>query len=336
MQFAIPSQYTMSAHRGTRIASACLVAAALTSSIAQAQNYPVKPVSIVVPFGPGASSDIETRLYAHHLSQAFGSSFVVDYKPGAGGSTGAAYVAKAPPDGYTMLATSGSLTATAAMNPDLPFDPIKDFSPLSLMSQRTTVLAVHPSVPIANVQEYIAYSRANPEKLRMGTPGVGSSPHLNGAWLHSLMNTKVTFVHYKSTALNLTDLLAGRTEVFLGTGLSALPHLKTGKLKLLAVANGRRSPMLPGALTISEQGVAGYDYSSMFGIITTGGVPAPIVDRVGAELGKIAAIPDVIKRIEADGGFMVGSTPAQFRQIIASEVTRYRKIVQEANIQSPD
>jgi len=333
---ATPNPHTMNATRCAHIAGACLLATALASGLAQAQNYPVKPVTIVVPFGPGASSDIETRLYAHHLTQAFGQSFVVDYKPGAGGSAGAAFVAKAAPDGYTMLATSGSLTATAAMNPDLPFDPIKDFSPLSLMSQRTTVLAVHPGVPIANVKEYIAYSRANPEKLRMGTPGVGSSPHLNGAWLHGLMNSKVTFVHYKSTSLNLTDLLAGRTEVFLGTGLSALPHLKSGKLKLLAVANSRRSNMLPGVLTIAEQGVAGYDYSSMFGIITTGGVPAPIVDRLGAELGKIATIPEVIKRIEADGGFMVGSTPAQFRQTIASEVARYRKIVQEGGIKLND
>lgn len=310
----------------------CALAAGLVATAVQAQNYPTRPVTIVVPFGPGASSDIETRLYAQHLGQALGQPFLTDYKPGAGGSTGAAYVSKAAPDGYTLLSTSGSLTATAAMNPNLPFDPIRDFSPISLMSQRTTVVAAHPSMPFSNIQEYIAYTRANPGKINVGTPGIGSSPHLNAAWFHSLVGTKVTFVHYKATALNVRDLLAGNTNVFFGTGLSAIPHLKSGKLKLLAIANAKRSPLLPGAKTVAEQGVAEFDYASLFGIIAPAKVPSTVIDKLASALSKIAKLPDVVKRIEADGGFTVGSTPAEFRKIIASEIARYKKIVKEGEI----
>ena len=314
------------------LSALAILTTGVAGKVAQAQSYPVKPVTIVVPFGPGASSDIETRLYAQNLTQALGQSFVTDYKPGAGGTTGAAYVSKAAPDGYTLLATSGSLTATAALNPDLPFDPLRDFSPISLMSQRTTVFAAYPALPFNNIQEYIAYTRANPGKINLGTPGIGSSPHLNGAWFHSLVNTKITFVHYKATALNLNDLLAGRTDIFLGTGLSALPHLKSGKLKLLGIANATRSPMLPGALTAIEQGVPDYDYASLFGIIAPARVPTAIIDKLAGELIRISKLPDVIKRIEADGGFMVGSTPAQFQTIIATEIARYKKIVKESGI----
>ena len=323
------------ASSGTGMSGLCasaLLSLASATSVAHAQNYPARPVTIVVPFGPGASSDIETRLYAQNLTQAFGQSVVTDYKPGAGGLTGAAYVGKSAPDGYTLLATSGSLTAAAALNPDLPFDPIKDFSPISLMSQRTTVFAAYPALPFNNIPEYVAYTKANPGKINLGTPGIGSSPHLNGAWFHSLVNTKVTFVHYKATALNLNDLLAGRTDIFLGTGLSALPHLKSGKLKLLGIANGTRSPLLPGALTAAEQGVPEYDYASLFGIIAPSRVPPAVIDKLAGELIRIAKLPDVIKRIEADGGFMVGSTPAQFQNVIATEISRYRKIVKESGI----
>ena len=323
--------------RRYRVLLACSLFA---SSVAMAQttpaNWPVRPVTFVIPYAPGSATETDSRLYANKLTENLGQQFVLDFKPGGSTLIAAQYTARAAGDGHTLMIITATFPLLPLMFKDSAFDPIKSFAAVTQMSERSTLFVISNSLPASNVKEYIAYSRANPEKLRMVTPGVCSTHHLNGAWLHILIDTKVTFVHYKSTALNLTDLLAGRTEVFLGTGLSALPHLKTGKLKLLAVANGRRSPMLPGALTIAEQGVAGYDYSSMFGIITTGGVPASIVDRVGAELGKIAAIPDVIKRIEADGGFMVGSTPAQFRQIIASEVTRYRKIVQEGGIKLED
>jgi tripartite-type tricarboxylate transporter receptor subunit TctC len=304
----------------------------MATSLASAQGYPSRPLSLVVPFGPGASSDIESRLYAQKLTEVLGQPVVTDYKPGAGGTLGSAYVAKAAPDGYTLLSTSGSFTAAAALYTKLPFDAIKDFAPISLMSSRTTVLIVHPSRPYNNVKEFVAYARANPGKVTMGDPGLGSSPHLNAAWLFGLMGSKATHVHYKSTASNLTDIIAGRVDGAVGTALSALPHLKSGRLKALGIANSVRSPLLPGLQTVAEQGLTGFDYSSTFGIVTVAGVPEPIVNRLGMELAKIAKLPDVAKRLEADGGFMIGSTPAQFRQMIVNEIARYKKIVQDEGI----
>jgi tripartite-type tricarboxylate transporter receptor subunit TctC len=316
------------------LASACLMAFILPSSPATAQAWPgAKPLSIVVPFGPGASSDIETRLYAQKLSEALGQSVIMDYKPGAGGTLGSAYVARAASDGYTLLSTSGSFTAAAALYPKLPFDTLRDFAPLSLMSLRTTVLIVHPSRPYNNVREFMAYAKANPDRMTMGDPGMGSSPHLNAAWLFGMMGSKAVHVHYKATAMTMTEIIAGRIDGALGTALSALPHIKAGKMKALGVANAERSPLLPGLATIAEQGLPGFDYSSTFGLVTVAGVQQPVIDRLGVELGRIAKLPDVAKRLEADGGFMVGSTPAQFRQMIVTEVARYKKIVQDENIQ---
>lgn len=314
------------------LSGACVLVLGMASGLACAQNYPNRPVSLVVPFGPGASSDIESRLYAQKLTEALGVSVVTDYKPGAGGTLGSAHVAKAVPDGYTLLSTSGSFTAAAALYSKLPFDSIKDFAPISLMSLRTTVLIVHPSRPYNNVKEFAAFAKANPGVINMGDPGLGSSPHLNAAWLFGMIGSKATHVHYKSTAANLTDMIAGRVDGAVGTALSALGHIKSGKLKALGIANLERSPLLPGLATVSEQGLTGFDYSSTFGIVTTAGVPQPIIDRLAGELAKIAKQPDVAKRLEADGGFMVGSTPAQFRQMIVTEIARYKKIVQDEGI----
>ncbi len=294
--------------------------------------WPNRPVTIVVPFGPGASTDIETRLYAQKLTEIVGQSFVTDYKPGAGTTVGSGYVAKAVPDGYTILAITGSFTASPALYPKLTFDPIKDFAPISLMSRRTTVIVAHPATPYRNLQEYIAFARTNSGRVNVGTTGSGGSPHLNAAWFHGLTNSPVTFIHYKAAAAGQSDLMAGRVDVTFTTALSAIPHLKSGKLKLLAIGNKERSPLLPDAQTAVEQGVAGYDYSSIFGIIAPAAVPQAVINRLSAELGKVAKSPDIIKKLEADGGIVVGSTPAQFREVITSEIARYRKIVGDTGI----
>ena len=190
----------------------------------------------------------------------------------------------------------------------------------------------YPGTPYKNIPEYVAYAKANPGKVNVGTTGSGGSPHLNSAWFHGLTNTQVTFVHYKAAAAGQADLMAGRVDVTFTTALSAIPHLKSGKLKLLGIGNAERSPLLPDALPAVEQGVAGYDYSSIFGIIAPAAVPQPVINRLATELAKVARSPDVAKKLEADGGLMVGSTPAQFRQVIASEIARYKKIVADTGI----
>jgi tripartite-type tricarboxylate transporter receptor subunit TctC len=300
--------------------------------MAGAQNYPIRPVTIIVPFAAGASSDIETRIYAQKLTESLGQSFVTDFKPGAGGTLGAAYVAKAAPDGYTLMALSGGFNTAPSLYPNLPYDPIKNFTPISLMSLRTTLIIAHPATPFNNVKEYVAYARANPRKVNVSTAGSGGSPHLNAAWFHGLTNTEVTYVHYKGTASAAVDLVGGRVDVFFGTLLSAMPNIKSGKIKAIAIANARRSPLMPDLATVQEQGVPGYDYSSIFGIIGTGGMPPAVLNRLAGELAKIARMPDVIKRIEADGGMTVGNTPEEFRNLIATEIVRYRKIIQDQKI----
>ena len=298
----------------------------------QAADYPSRQVTLIVPFGPGAATDIETRLYTQKLTENSGQSFVVDYKPGAGTTTGSAFVARAAPDGHTLLVISGSFAASPALYKTLPYDPIKDFAPISLMSKRTTVIVAYPSTPYKNISEYIAYAKAHPGEVNVSTTGSGGSVHLNAAWFHSLSNTTVTFVHYKAAAAGQTDLLAGRVQITFTSLLSANPHLRAGKLKVLGIGNAERSPMLPGVLTAVEQGLPGYDYSSIFAILAPAATPTAIVNKLNAELGKVARAPDIVAKLEADGGLIVVSTPQQLRQWLIAEIARYRKLVQEAGI----
>jgi len=299
--------------------------------LAQAADYPSRPVTIIVPTGPGASTDIETRLYAQKLTERTGKPFNVDFKPGAAQTLGPAFVARANPDGYTLVTVTGSFTATPALM-NLPYDPVKDLAPVSLMSNRTTVIVAHPGAPFTNVTEYIAYTRANPGAVNVATNGSGGSPHLNAAWFHILANTNVTFVHYKAAGAAMTDLIAGRVAATFSTALSVLPHIKSGKLRALGIASTERSALLPGVMTAAEQGLKDYNYASWFGIAAPGATPPAIIDKLNAELVSISKLPDVAAKLEADGGSMVGSTPQQFRQVLLAEMARYRKLVQDTGI----
>ena len=317
-----------------RLAATLAISAVLLPGLSTAQVG--KPITIVISTGPGASNDLETRMYGSKLTELTGTQVIADYKPGAGTTIAAAYVARSVPDGYTLLGISSSFTAAAALYSSLPYDPIKDFSPVSLMSKRTTVLVVHPSAPFKTVQEYVSYTKAHPGEINVATVGAGSGPHINAVWLHMLANTKVTFVHYKSASGMQADLLGGRVHMTYGSLLTALPHLKSGKLRLLALGNAERSPLMPEARTVAEQGLPGYDYSSMYGLLAPGGTPQPIVSRLNAEFVKVAKSADIIKRLEAEGGLAVGSTSQAFGQLIATEIGRYRKIVSEAGIKPND
>ncbi len=321
-------------HKSAFIAAGILMACSALPAMAQApaDSYPTKPVTLIVPFGPGASTDNETRLYARKLTELTGGNFLVDYKPGAGTTTGTAYVAKAAPDGYTLLSFASGFTSAPALYKQLPYDPIKDFAPVSLMTKRAIVIASPASAPFRNITEYIAYTRAHPGEINIATPGSGSGPHLNMAWLQGLIGTKVTYVHYKGAAPAMVDLLAGRVHVVATTLNTALPQIKSGKLRAIAIGNAERSPLLPDAQTVIEQGVPGYDYSSPFGFVAPGGTPAAIVNRINAELVKVAKSADIAKTIEADGGLLIAGSPEQLRQLIAREINLYRKLAQDTGI----
>ena len=293
--------------------------------------YPSRPVTVIVPFAPGGN-DREARLEATKLGELLGQQFLIDYKAGAGSTIGTAYVAKAAPDGYTLLVVQGPFTSLPALYKDLPFDTVRDFSPVSLMSKRTTVLLVSMGFPAKSFAEYIAYAKANPEKINFGTAGAGATVHLAGAWLHSVTNTKVTFVHYNGSGSVLPDLCAGRVDAFPANLLVALPLIKSGKVRPLAIMSDKRSSLLPGLATIAEQGVSGYDYASWLGYSAPAGTPAAIISKLSEGFERVAKLPDVTAAIETEGGTMYGSTPAQFRQLIVTETARWRKVIQDNGI----
>ena len=314
-----------------------VVALAIGAVCASAQpkptdSYPSRPVTIIVPLAPGAGVDIETRLYASKLSENLRGRFIIDYRPGAGGILGTAQVAKAAPDGYTLLSTSPGYTTAAALYKSLPYDPLKDLVPVALMSRVGYPLLVHPSVPAKNFREYLALSKSRPAGMNFGTSGQGGFPHLLGEWLHSATGAKATFVHYKGGAPAFTAVIAGEVDAVFGGFAAMIQHIRAGKVRAIGVTTAERSSLLPDVPSLAQQGVKGYDAAAWVGFFAPAGTPQPVVDKLSAELAKIAKDPQVVKRIEQDGGTTVGSTPDEFRQVLAREVETWRKLVRQVGI----
>ena len=322
------------------LVSICAVFAAITSGpllaqgTAGAANFPNKPVTIVLPFTPGASTDIETRLYQPRLMEFLKQPMLIDYRPGAGASLGTIYVAKSAPDGYTILAITSGFTVYPAFFPvdKLPYDPSKDFAPLSLINRRTAMLLVHPSLGVKNYQEYIAYARANPGAINFGTSGAGGAVHLPGAWLHNMTNTQATFIHYKGTGPLLPDLVAGRVHATYAFPVVTMPFVKAGKLRALGVTSADRIKNLPDIPAVQEQ-VPGFDFTSWLGAFVPARTPTAIVNRLGAEFAKMARDPEIVRKLADEHYFVsVGSTPEQFRQYIAPQFDFWRKLVRDNGI----
>jgi len=297
-----------------------------------ADSYPSKSATIIVSQAAGGPNDVEARLYAAKLSEILGQKFVVDYKPGAGTLLGTSYVAKAQPDGYTLLAVTAGFTIFPSAYKDLPFDVNKAFAPIALMSKKALVILVRPSFPARTFEEYIAYARANPGKVNYGTSGAGGGAHLIGAWAHSATNTRVTFVPYKGTPAIVLDMMADRMDLTAALVFVAMPLIKSGKLRALAITDDKRAKLLPDVPTIAEQGVPGYNYTTWMGFSAPAGTPVAIVNKLNAAFVRTAKMPDIISALEADGSEVVGSTPLQFSQLIANEVDRWRKVVRDAGI----
>ena len=309
--------------------------AALFSSAAFAQapaGYPSKPITIINTYPAGGPVDIELRLYIGKLKDLIPQPFMQDLRPGAGATIGIGHVAKSAPDGYTLLAAPGNFTIVPAFYKDMGFDTLKDFAPISLLTQKPFVLLTNASFPPKSIGEYVAYAKANPGKINFATSGGGGSGHLIGAWLHSLSKTQATFVHYKGNNAQIADLLSGRVDVMPAALVAAMPLVQSGKVRALALTGDKPSALLPGVQTIAEQGVAGYNYSFWLGLMAPAGTPAPIVNRLSETFAKILREPDVLAALGADGSVAVGSTPAQFRQLIVAETERWTKLVQEAGI----
>jgi len=304
------------------------------SAWAQGATYPAKPVTLIVPFVAGSIADVETRLYAPRLTEGLGKPVLIDYKPGAGSSIGTIYVAKSAADGYTLVYASPAFSVYPAFfaADKLPYDPVRDFAAVTQITRRGTLLLAHPSLGVKTFPEYLAYAKANPEAINFGTSGGGGILHIVGAWLHSSTNTKVTFIHYKGSGPMFVDLVAGRVTVTPTVFFVGLPYVKSGKLLAIANMGLERSKYLPDLKTMDEQGLPGFDYSSWSGYFAPARTPDAIVERISAEFAKIAKAPDLIKRMDTEGAELVGSTPEQFRKIIATEAARWRKVVQENGI----
>lgn len=308
------------------------VAAALAAGTAAAQDYPVKPVRFVVGQSPGGATDIVARLVASKMHAVLKQNVMVENRTGAAGSIGAASVAKSAPDGYTNLIVSSSFSINPSLY-KLPFDPQKDFAPVSLLAEAPFLLVVHPSLPVRNVQELIALAKKNSEPLTFGSGGVGSSGHLAGALFESAAGVKLTHVPYKGAGQSLVDLVAGQISFMFGSVLSAGPHVKQQRLRVIAVTTPKRSSAFPQVPTVAEGGLSGYTTTTWYGLLAPAGTPAAIVERLSAAAHKAVMSPDVRNRMLTDGAEPVGSSPAAFQKHLAAEIAKWRGVVQNAGLQ---
>ena len=325
---AIPSARVTS-RIGTCIITALLALLAAAMSVpVGAQAYPSRPVKLVVPFPPGGSLDITGRLIAQRLSEMWGQAVVVENKPGAGGNIGADFVAKSPPDGYTILL--GALS-THAVNPNLyakmPYDAVKDFAPITLIAITPNVLVVNAATPVNNVKEFIAWTRANPGKLAFGSGSNGSAGHLAGELYKVETGTDAVHIPFKGGAPATQALLAGDTQFMFDNLANAMAQVKAGKLKALAVTTAQRSPLVPELPTMAEAGLPGFDISTWYGLFAPAGTPAAIVGKWNADVTKILTTPDVRAKLMADGAEPAPDTPEQFAQMISRELAKYARII---------
>jgi tripartite-type tricarboxylate transporter receptor subunit TctC len=318
---------------------AALIAAALlcASLPAQAQTWPTKPVRIVVPFPPGGTTDIVARSLGVELQRMWQHAVVIENRPGAGGNIGADLVAKSAPDGYTLLmGTVGTHAINAALfaqsGTKMPFDPVRDFVPITLAAGVPNVMVINPKLPVNTVAEFIAYAKARPGQLNMASSGNGTSIHLSGELFKTVTGIYMVHFPYRGSAPAVTDLIAGNMNVMFDNLPSALPHIKSGRLKALAVTSRTRSPALPDVPTIEEAaGLKGFDASSWFGLFAPAGTPRAIVDKIQSDVARALALPEVRERFIAQGADPGGNTPEQFAAFIRAETDKWTRVVKFSN-----
>ena len=298
-----------------------------------AQNYPVRPVRMIVPFSPGGATDVPARILAQRLSEALGHQIVIDNRPGAGAVLGTDAVAKAPPDGYTLLLTATTHVISASLYKKLPYDAIRDFAPVMLIGSGPNVLTVHPSLPAKNVRELISLAKARPGKIDYASSGNGSAQHLFGALFMSLADIRMMHIPYKGSAPATTDLIAGQVSVgFPGIAL-VLPHTKAGRLRALAVTSAERSKAMPDVPSIAEAGVPGYAATLWLGLLAPKGTPPEIVQKLYDEIAKVLRQPEVESAYLATGTDVTISNPEQFGLFVKAEYDKWAKVIKAVDAQ---
>jgi tripartite-type tricarboxylate transporter receptor subunit TctC len=299
-----------------------------------AQSYPTKPVKIIVPYPPGGVTDLFSRVLGQHLQEALGQPFLVENKPGASQMVGAMYVAKAAPDGYTLyIGSITSLAMNAYTQKNIQYDPVKDFAPVSLGMTMPMFLVVNPNaVAATNVKELIALLKANPGKYTFSTTGNGSSTHMAGELFKIMTGTDMIAIPYKGSAPGIADVIAGQVNLSFDPGSSTLPHVKSGKLRALAVTGLKRFSLMPDLPTVSESGVPGYESVIWFGIVATGGTPPAITAKLSHEMNRILRLPAMTERFGAFAIDLTPNTPEEFGALIKSDVAKWSKILKDAGI----
>jgi tripartite-type tricarboxylate transporter receptor subunit TctC len=312
----------------------CMSALALAGSQcdAVAQNYPTRAVRVIVAFTPGGGPDLAARFIAQQLSPLWGQQVVVDNRPGAGGILGTDLAARAPGDGYTWVMVSSSFAITPSLHKSLPYDPVKDFSPVTLVAMYPVILVVHPGVKVANTQELIAMAKKRPGGLNYASSGNGTPSHLAAELFKSMTSTQLVHVPYKSAGPAMTDLLGGHIDLMFATLPSALAHVRNGELRAVAIGSAQRVADLPDVPTISESGVKGYEASGWSGVLVPAGTPAATVRKINADIARVLQDPELKRRFSAEGAAPASSSETEFAEIIKADLTKWRNVVRAAGI----
>jgi tripartite-type tricarboxylate transporter receptor subunit TctC len=303
-------------------------------SASHAQTFPVKPLRIISPFPPGGGNDTLARTIAPKLTESLRQNVLVDNRPGANTIVGSEILARSAPDGYTIILLPNVHAINPSLYPKLPYHPIRDFAPISLVGSSPMVLAMHPSVPARDVRGLIALARARPGLLAYGSSGNGSVGHMSGALFELMTGVKMQHIPYKGTAIMVTDVISGQISFTFGSALGVLPHVRSGRMRAIAVTGEKRSPAVPELPTISEAGVPGYSIILWYGLMAPGATPAEIVGRLNAEILKAVNDPDIRSRLAGQGVDAAGSTPAAFADLIARDLKKYADLITRAGVKA--
>ncbi len=320
--------------RSTAIFVATALVGLMSGQTATAQNYPVKPIRLIVPFAPGGGTDITARAVAHRLSESWGQTVVTDNRPGANGTIGVDIAAKAVPDGYTITMISSSHAVNVGLYTKLPYDLLKDLAPITQATSQPYAFVIHPAVPAKSVKEFIAYAKAKPGAVNYGSSGIGGISHLGGALLGSIAGINIVHVPYKGGAPATVDVIGGQIQMLLGTFLLTGTHIKAGRLRALAVTTPQRWPGAPELPTMQEAGVPGFAITQWYGMLAPAKTPPAIVAKLNQEISRLLHLPDVKEKLAADGANAVGNTPEQFSAHIKAEVAKYARVVKEIGLKA--
>jgi tripartite-type tricarboxylate transporter receptor subunit TctC len=301
-----------------------------------AQPYPSKPIRYVVPFPPGGTIDIVGRIMGQKLAERFGQPVVIDNHPGAGGNVGYEFVAKARPDGYTIVINSAGLAISPSLYKKLNFDPIRDFAPVSLVAQIPIMVVVRPSLPVRSLKELVDYAKGNPGRLSFGTGGVGTGPHLAGELFKTLAKIDIVHVPYKGAGPAMMSMIGGEIDMMLIVVPAALPQIQTGKVRAIAVLGNERFASLPNVPTAKEAGTENWEVAVWYGVLAPAGTPRDIINRLNSEWARIAVLPDTVEKMQAAEVEPISTTPEQFAAFLKAETVRWGKVIREANLSISD